>query len=87
MKVDRFTITGARMAAGEPVGEGYLYGSDAVELIAQGLVDQDTMRKYRSAAYFNRKSIYGHDAAIAWEEAAKQRHDDARAVFKARKAA
>lgn len=87
MKVDRFEITANRMKAGEPVGEGYLYGADAVELIFRGLVDEPTMRKYRSAAYFNRKSIYGHDAAVSWEEAAKQRHDAARSVFKAKRAA
>lgn len=85
--MDRFEITGNRMAAGEPVGEGYLYGADAVELIARGLVDEPTMRRYRSAAFFHRKDIYGHDAAVAWEDAAKQRHDDARAVHRARRAA
>lgn len=85
--MDRFEITGARMAAGEHVGEGYLYGSDAVELIARGLVDEPTMRRYRSAAYFRRKDAYGHDAATAWEGAAKQRHDDARKVRRARVAA
>lgn len=87
MEIDRFTITGSRMAAGEAVGEGYLYGHDAVELWARGLVDVDTMKKYRSAAFFKRKDLYGHDAAIAWETAAKQRHEDAKAVFKAKRAA
>lgn len=85
--MDRFEITGSRMAANEPVGEGYLYGSDAVELIARGLVDETTMRRYRSAAYFHRKDIYGHDAAVAWEEAAKQRHDEARKVRREKRAA
>jgi hypothetical protein len=87
MKVDRFEITGMRMTAGEAVGEGYLYGSDAVELWARGLVDVDTMKKYRSAAFFKRKDLYGHDAAIAWEESAKQRHEEAKVVFKAGKQA
>lgn len=85
MQIDRFVITANRMNAGEVVGEGYLYGSDAVELGVRGLVDKDTMRKYRSAAYFKRKDIYGHDAAIAWEEAAQKRHDEAKAVYKAGK--
>lgn len=54
MEIDRFTITRSRMAAGEAVGEGYLYG---------------------------------HDAAIAWEGSAKQRHEEAKVVFKAGKQA
>lgn len=87
MEIDRFTITRSRMAAGEAVGEGYLYGHDAVELWARGLVDVDTMKKYRSAAFFKRKDLYGHDAAIAWEGSAKQRHEEAKVVFKAGKQA
>lgn len=75
------------MAEGEAVGEAYLYGSDAIELWARGLVDEETMRKYRSAAFFKRKDLYGHDAAIAWENDAKKRHDEAKAVFKAKRAA
>lgn len=85
--MDRFEITAARMAAGEPVGEGYLYGSDAMELGARRLVDAETIRKYRSAAYFARKNAYGIEAATAWEDAAKQRHEEARAVHSAKIAA
>ena len=87
MQIDRFIITSNRMAEGEAVGEGYLYGADAVELIARQLVDQETMTRYRSAAFFRRKDIYGHDAALSWEAKAKARHDDAKAVFKAKRAA
>lgn len=87
MQTDRFVITSNRMAANEAVGEGYLYGADAVELIARGLVDQETMTRYRSAAFFKRKDLYGHDAALEWERHSKQRHDDAKAVFKAKRAA
>lgn len=85
--MDRFEIAGNRMAANDPVGEAYLYGSDAVELIARGLVDEGTMRRYRSAAYFHRKDMYGQEAATAWEDSAKARHDAARVVYRERKAA
>lgn len=81
---DGYAITAARMSRGEPVGECYLYGREACELISRGLVDEPTMRKYRSGAYFRRKDIYGADAAQAWEADAKDRHDAARKVFATR---
>ncbi len=84
--MDRFKITAARMAAGEAVGEGYLYGSDAIELGARGLVDAGTMTRYRSAAFFARKNIYGHEQALKWESDAKAGHEAACAVHHSRKA-
>ena len=41
---DPYEITSAKMRAGEPVSEGYLWGREAVQLIARGLIDQTTMR-------------------------------------------
>lgn len=87
MEIDRFIITGNRMAAGEAVGEGYLYGADAVELIARKLVDRPVMTKYRSAAFFRRKDIYGEEAALRWEAEAKERHESAKRAHKERVAA
>jgi len=57
-------IIGERMTAGEAVGEGWLYGSLAVGLIAARLVDQDTMTRYRSAAFHARRMIYGVEKAL-----------------------
>lgn len=76
--MDVYALTANRMKAGEAVGEGYLYGREAVELIARRLVDETTMTKYRSEAFFSRKHFYGEEAALAWEAAAKERHDSAR---------
>lgn len=80
-------IIGRRMAAGEAVGEEWLYGRSAVELIAGGHVDEATMRRYRSAAYLSRKAMYKSAAATAWEDDAKARHDEARAAHRARESA
>ena len=77
-------ITARRMQRGEPVGEGWLYGRAAVELIAAGLVDRETMTRYRSLAFFARKDLYGEAAAKAWEAEAIARHDAAKAVHKDR---
>lgn len=73
-----------RMNVGEPVGEGWLYGRAACELIASGLVYQDTMRRYRSAAYFSRKAMYGEGPAKQWEDEAKEAHEHGRALWKSR---
>lgn len=85
--LDVHELNANRMKAGEAVGEGYLYGREAVEMIARGLIDQETMTKYRSAAFFRRKDIHGEEAALAWEAEAKQRHEDAKTARKQRVAA
>lgn len=73
-----------RMQAGEPVGEHFLYGFCAVEMIAAGLVDEGTMRRYRSGAFLARREAYGEEAAAAWETAAKAKHDAAKQVYRHR---
>lgn len=77
-------ICGRRMERGEAVGEGWLYGRLAVELIAGSHVDETVMRRYRTAAWSNRKALYGREAADAWEDEAKARHDAARAAWRAK---
>ncbi len=81
-KVDEYEAVSKRMRAGEAVGEGYLYGRQAVELIKRGLVDKDTMMKYRSAAYFHRKDTHGQASATAWEDEAKERHEAAKLMLR-----
>ena len=80
--LDTYTIMGRRMAAGEPVGEGYLYGREACELIKRKLVDQETMERYRKGAFMNRRAVYGHEKAVAWEAEAKARHEAAKGAFR-----
>lgn len=73
-------ITAARMAKGQGVGEGWLWGRNAVDLERSGLVDAATMRRYRTAAFVARKQAYGEAAALAWEDHAKWMHDAAKAT-------
>lgn len=75
-------IAARAMAEGKPVGEGWLYGRMAVEMIAERLVDKTTMDKYRSGAFLHRKAVYGEPAALAWETEAKARHEDAKHIFR-----
>jgi hypothetical protein len=77
-------IVGRRMERGEAVGEGWLYGRDAVSLIVRGLVDEKTMTAYRSGAFLARREIYGEEAALEWEREAKARHEVAKALHRER---
>ena len=56
---DTYEIIGARMRRGDAVGEGYLYGREACEIIKRRLVTNETMAAYRSIAYLSRKQMYG----------------------------
>ncbi|WP_143412863.1 hypothetical protein [Haematobacter missouriensis] len=77
-------IIGRRMAAGEAVGESYLYDSNACDLIAGGHVDAETMRRYRKGAFMARRDAYGHEKAVEWEREQIQRHEEARQSFRDR---
>lgn len=78
-------ITAGKIAQGEAVGEGWLYGILACELIANKLVSQSDMTRYRSAAYHNRCQMYGEDAALNWERDAKERHEAAKGMWRDRR--
>lgn len=75
-------IAARAMAEGKPIGEGWLYGRQAVEMIAEGLIDRDTMQRYRSAAFLRRKAAYDETSALEWEAEAKQRHEDAKRIHR-----
>lgn len=77
------TIVARRMNAGETVGDGWLYGRDAVVLIKTGDVSSDLMRRYRSALYFSAKKLHGEEKARLMEEAWIARHDAAEALDQA----
>lgn len=78
---DTYQLTAAAMKAGQPVAEHFLWGRQAVEMIARGLVDQETMVRYRSAIYAALRDQYGEQRAQAWEDEAKARHQSAKAAY------
>lgn len=65
---DPLEINAARMNAGEAVGDQWLYGRQAVALMATGLVSAETLKKYRSGLFFAEKITLGHDEAIRKEQ-------------------
>lgn len=80
-----YRIIATRFANGEPVGEGYLYGRAACEMISRRLVTKEVIEAYRSGAFLSRRGIYGQEAALKWEADAKGNHETARAVHGANK--
>lgn len=73
-------IAARRMQRGEAVGEGWLYGVCACHLIRRGMVDRQTMERYRSGAFLARKAMFGEGPALAWEDQAKAAHEAAKRV-------
>lgn len=80
--LDAAVINAARMAAGEAVGDFWLFGICAVELEERGLVDPDVMRSYRAAAFATRKAFYGEGSALQWRVDREAAHDAARTVWR-----
>jgi hypothetical protein len=70
-----------RIKAGEPVGDGYLYGRNAVEMLERGLISEAELRPYRSALFFSMKDVWGEAAARAKEAEFIRRHEMAGHTF------
>ena len=75
--LDPIQINADRMNAGEPVGDNWIYGRLAINLMASGKVDKQTMRKYRSALYFKAKDVGGEEYAAKREAVYLERQADA----------
>jgi len=80
--VDAAEMAATAMNAGKLVGECWIWGIGAVELAARRLISAEVMQGYRSGAFFARRETYGEESALAWEAAAKSRHEDAKAVWR-----
>lgn len=59
---DLYAVMAAKMRARQPVGQDYVYGPKAKELMARNLVDEATMTSYRSGLFFALRDAYGPDA-------------------------
>lgn len=64
-----------RMASGQPVGEGDLYGVQAVALLRSGLIAPEVLDWYRDGAFFNRAGLYGREAAERWQAERRAHHE------------
>lgn len=61
-----------------PVGDGWIYGRNAWELINRGLVTDADLQPYRSSLFFSMKDNWGEEKALAVEAEFKRRHADAK---------
>jgi hypothetical protein len=63
-------LAAARIAAGEPVGETWVFGARASNLVAAGLVTDAQLEPYRDGAWQNWRRLHGHAKASAMRAAA-----------------
>lgn len=72
---DDYAIMAARMQTGEAVGQDYLYGPKAKELMARGLVTAEVMGAYRAAVWVRLRYTYGHEEGKRHESRLLAEHD------------
>ena len=75
---DACEINADRIRAKEPVGDCWIYGANAVEMVNRGLVSEADLDPYRSGLYFAMKDVWGEEAARARESELQSLHADAR---------
>jgi len=84
---DAFEINAARIHAKMPVGDAWIYGVNAVELINRGMVIEADLEPYRSGLFFALKDAWGHEKAVAVEAELKRRHAEAKSLTRIAKGA
>ena len=72
---DRFERAAIRINNGDPVGDLWIYGNHAHELVQRGLVRESQLVEYRSGLFFAMKDAWGEDHARAVEAEFRRRHD------------
>lgn len=75
-KLEPVEINKARISAGEAVGDEWLYGRRAIELLKAGLSERD-LEAHRSGLFFAYKASSGDEIARRMEMQLRRRHDDA----------
>ena len=72
--IDPFAITARRINNQEPIGDMWIYGHHAHEIVARGLVRESQLAPYRSGLFFQMKDAWGEDHARAIEAEFRRRH-------------
>jgi hypothetical protein len=78
------SIMAKRMAEGEAVGDEWLYGRNAIELMRSGEVEPGTFRKYRSALFFAMKDVMGEELAKVTEAGLIRKHEEAEGLWRSK---
>lgn len=77
---DPLELNAKRIRNREAVGDEYLFGRRAVELLQSGKVTMSDIRPYRSALYFSEKDFYGEEMAKSREEERLRKHERAESM-------
>lgn len=72
--LDPFEINAKRIRSGQPVGDMWIYGHHAHELVARGMISDAQLAPYRSGLFFQMKDAWGEDAALAAEAELRRKH-------------
>lgn len=72
--LDECGIIARRIRAQEPIGEFWLYGVLAEELLRNTDITDEDLHPYRSSAFFTRRDLYGEEAVREWENGRKAFH-------------
>lgn len=75
---DPLTINGARIKRMETVGDEWIFGRCAADLLVAGEVVENDLTPYRSAIFFSEKELIGQDEALRREAVRRNKHDEAR---------
>lgn len=86
-ELDPIKINAGRIGRGEPVGDSWLWGRLAVELLHSGRVSMAQLRPYRSSLYFQEKQLVGEEVAKEREADRLARHEAAEVAHIERAAA
>lgn len=76
-EIDANAINARRIKAGDPVGEFWVYGTMAAELLQSRAVTDADLRPYRSSLFFNDREVYGEEEARRMEGERLNRHAEA----------
>ena len=75
-KADPFEAAAHRIREGKPVGDMWLYGHHAHQIVARGYVSERQLEPYRSSLFFAMRDAWGSDKALEAEAELKRRHQD-----------
>jgi hypothetical protein len=73
---DTVDINLRRLRRGDALGDEWIFGRRAVELLGRGVTEEE-LDAYRSALFFNFKEVWGVEEARRVEMDLRRRHDDA----------
>lgn len=61
--MDHLEANALRMKANQPVGDGYIFGRNAVEMLQRNLITEELRQHYRKSYIHGLKEVYGEEKA------------------------